>query len=300
MKNPSKTLFGLVMLCLVTLTLTSALVPDKGYINAGKSLTLLLNTTQKQPFKLTSMENNKEVIRRLFEEALNNRKMGLLAELVSANYTSQNGDKGPEGMEKTFSGLIKAFPDLQWHIKELIAEGDKVFANWEVQGTNTGQYQVFAPTGKSVTGTGMGVFTFKDGKIVQSSVQTDRLGFLQALDILPHDLSRVNSKKVTKDAVVLIDKITVPKDAIPKLMERLNYNTAFLAKQPGLVKNTHYENTDGYGTLTVITVAEWENAEALEKAKKAVQEDYQSQHINLTQKLREWGVTMDRGVYTER
>jgi len=140
------------------------------------------------------METNKEVIRKLFEDALNKRKTGLLTELVSADYISPNGDKGPDAMGKTFSGLIKAFPDLQWHIKELIAEGDKVFASWEVQGTNTGAYQVFAPTGKSVTGTGMGVFVLKDGKIVQSNVQTDRLGFLQALGILPHDLSRLKSE----------------------------------------------------------------------------------------------------------
>lgn len=179
------------MLCPVVPAHTSVLMPNSRYINEGKSQ---ISLTNQRSLKLNTMENNKAIVRRLFEDALNNRKMDLLTELVSADYTSQNGDKGPDAMGKTFIGLIKAFPDLQWHIKELIAEGDKVFASWEVQGTNTGEYQVFAPTGKSVTGTGMGIFTFKDGKIVQSNVQTDRLGFLQALGILPHDLSRLNDK----------------------------------------------------------------------------------------------------------
>lgn len=99
---------------------------------------------------------------------------------------------------------------------------------------------------------------------------------------------------------IFIDKITVPEAAIPQFTERLNYNTIFLEKQPGLTKNTHYQRTDEQGNLIVITVAVWENDEAVEKAKAAVQEDYRRQGINLTETLKGWGVTIDRGLYEER
>jgi len=99
---------------------------------------------------------------------------------------------------------------------------------------------------------------------------------------------------------VFIDKIVIPQNAIPQVMERLNYNTSFLEKQPGLIENMHYERTDEQGNLVIITVATWENAAAVEQAKAAVQEDYRRLGINLTEKLKEWGVTMDRGLYQVR
>ncbi|MDO3642805.1 hypothetical protein [Mucilaginibacter sp. L3T2-6] len=99
---------------------------------------------------------------------------------------------------------------------------------------------------------------------------------------------------------VFIDKIVIPKNSIPQVMERLDYNTSFLEKQPGLIENMHYEGTDEQGNVVVITVATWENAQAVERAKAAVQADYQRLGINLTEKLKEWGVTMDRGLYQIR
>lgn len=35
-----------------------------------------------------------------------------------------------------FADLRKAFPDLQWTVKEIIAEGDKVVARLNVSGTH--------------------------------------------------------------------------------------------------------------------------------------------------------------------
>ena len=297
MKKSSKTLLGFAMLCQVVITPSSTLFAKSAYIIPGGHQTILLNTTTKQPFKLITMENNKEVIRRLFEDALNKRNMGLLTELVSADYTSSDGDKGAAAMEKTFRGLIKAFPDLQWHIKELFAESEKVFASWDVQGTNTGQYQVFAPTGKNVTGSGMGVFTFKDGKIVQSDVQTDRLGFLQALDILPRDLSHLNSKKITKDAVVLIDKFIVPRQSIDEFSKQANYNSDFIKRLAGLIEQEVFKSTDDQGNLIIVTTAVWENEAAFENAKKAVFAEFQRIGFNPSEFVKRLNVGQERGIY---
>jgi len=99
---------------------------------------------------------------------------------------------------------------------------------------------------------------------------------------------------------VFIDKIVIPQNAIPQVMERLNYNTSFLEKQPGLIENIHYERTDEQGNLVVVTAATWENVAAVEQAKAAVQADYQRMGINLAEKLKEWGVTVDRGLYEVR
>ncbi|UOE47430.1 hypothetical protein MTO98_23775 [Mucilaginibacter sp. SMC90] len=96
---------------------------------------------------------------------------------------------------------------------------------------------------------------------------------------------------------VLIDKITVPKNAILKLINRLDYNTSLLEKQPGLIKNSHYEQIDEQGNLTIITIAVWKDVDALNSAKTTIQEDYRRNNINLPEKLKEWGVVIDRGLY---
>jgi predicted ester cyclase len=143
--------------------------------------------------KEAKMKRNKETIKAIFEQSFNKRNMELLGDLVDPEYVAPNGEHGPAGFKKTFGGLIKVMPDIQWNLKDLAADSDKVFARWEVNGTNTGQFQHFPATGKKVTGTGMGIFTFRDGKVISSIVQTDRLGFLQQIGVLPLDLSALSN-----------------------------------------------------------------------------------------------------------
>ncbi len=37
----------------------------------------------------------------------------------------------------------------------------------------------------------MGIYELKDGKVVKGQVLTDRLGFLQSLEVLPVDISKI-------------------------------------------------------------------------------------------------------------
>lgn len=132
-----------------------------------------------------TMSTHKETVRKLYEDALNKRNMALLEEIVSPEFTGPGEQKGVAAFEATLLPLIAAFPDMQWQITSLLAEGDKVAISWQVRGTHTAQFAQYPATGKNVTSTGMGVHTMKNGKIIRSEILTDRLGFLQALEILP-------------------------------------------------------------------------------------------------------------------
>ncbi|MRG44629.1 hypothetical protein GFS24_05865 [Chitinophaga sp. SYP-B3965] len=146
-----------------------------------------------QTIKNETMEKNKEVIRKIYDEALNKRNLGLLKEYISPEFVGIRGVKGPEGFGIPGDQLIKGFSDVQWNVQEVIAEGDKVMVRWKLHGTHNGQYTDYAATGKEVTNDGLGIFLFKDGKVISSQVFTDRLGFLQQLGVLP-----VEAPKVTK------------------------------------------------------------------------------------------------------
>jgi steroid delta-isomerase-like uncharacterized protein len=150
--------------------------------------------------KMTTTQRNKEVIQKLYEQALNKRNLELLKDLISENYTGIGGKKGPAAFEQPVAELIKAFPDIQWKIEELISEGDKVVIKWKVEGTHTEQFQYIPATGKTVSSGGMGIYELKDGKVVSTQVLTDRVGFLQQLEVLPLDLASL-VKKGHKDQV---------------------------------------------------------------------------------------------------
>lgn len=73
----------------------------------------------------------------------------------------------------------------------MVAEGNKVAISVTTHGTNTGPLvglpafgrleTPVPPTGKSVTGSGMYIFTVSDGKIEKFAVELDQIGMLRQL-----------------------------------------------------------------------------------------------------------------------
>lgn len=130
-------------------------------------------------------QSNKEVVRRLFEEAFNKKNLASLPDLVAMDFTGSDGGKGPMGFQATVEPLFKAFPDYHYTITNLVGEDDKVAVSWTVRGTQTGPFRNIAPTGRSVVTDGIAIFVLQDGKIFHMTMLTDRLGFLQQLGVIP-------------------------------------------------------------------------------------------------------------------
>lgn len=141
------------------------------------------------------MENltiqNKETIQILYDSILNQQKFEKLETLIAKDYTNAQGAKGVEAFKRSILELSRSFPDARWNIEEIIAEGNKVFVKQKFTGTQKEAFQGIAPTHNSVSVAGMAIYEFLDGKIIHSQVQTDRLGFLQQLNVLPVDLSKL-------------------------------------------------------------------------------------------------------------
>ena len=81
--------------------------------------------------------------------------------------------------------LRNAFPDQQWVMEDLLAEGDKAVLVWTLRGTHQGELSGVAPSGKEVVVTGISVSRIADGKLAEIWVQSDTLGLLQQLGALP-------------------------------------------------------------------------------------------------------------------
>ena len=70
-------------------------------------------------------------------------------------------------------------------IEDQIAEDDKVVTRWTMRDTHEGEFRGIAPTGKQISITGIGIFRFSDGKVVESWDNFDQLGMMQQLGDVP-------------------------------------------------------------------------------------------------------------------
>ena len=107
-----------------------------------------------------STEQNKTVVRRFIEEALNTMDSSLVDELFAPDYTNHMVPGGREGFKQCFSMVGSAYPDLKmkYSIERLMAEGDYVMMRASIHISNNG---------KEATGSGLGEYRFANGKIVE-------------------------------------------------------------------------------------------------------------------------------------
>lgn len=78
-----------------------------------------------------------------------------------------------------------AFPDWRVQIVEIIVEGNTVVIRWQGQVSHQGVFQGIPPTGKRVNVSGINIYHVTKGKIAAEWEQTDTLGMLQQLGVLP-------------------------------------------------------------------------------------------------------------------
>lgn len=138
-----------------------------------------------------SVEENKAVVRRFFEEVFNQKQPEVLEELLADGVVDHNKiiftePRAPGGMVEGIRMLLVAFPDLEVTIKHQIGEDNYVGLHLAMAGTNTGSYpRVPRPTGRHTEWESMILFRMEAGKIAELWGTSDRMGMLTKLGILP-------------------------------------------------------------------------------------------------------------------
>jgi steroid delta-isomerase-like uncharacterized protein len=133
-----------------------------------------------------SAKENKAIFRRYVEEGWAKGNVEVSDEVFADRYVAHQPDgseeeRGPEDVKRFLRQYREAFPDLQITIEDQIAEGDKVVTRWSSRGTHRGEFRGIAPTSNEVRLTGMGIFRFSEGKVVESWDNFDQLGMLRQL-----------------------------------------------------------------------------------------------------------------------
>ena len=96
---------------------------------------------------------------------------------------------------------------------------------------------------------------------------------------------------------ILIDKFFIPQKSLEEFNQRMTYNRNFIKNLPGFIKDEVFVQTTEDGSLTVITVATWENQESLTKAKDVVQNEYKRIGFNPVEFYQRLNIKMERGLF---
>jgi steroid delta-isomerase-like uncharacterized protein len=134
-------------------------------------------------------DDNKQVMLR-FVEFINTASEKLANELIARDaifYVPGRAEpvRGPGSYLAIIAIMRASFPDIQWTLEEMIAEGEKVAARFTMRGTHRGSFFGIPPTKKPIEVQAMNFYRFSGGQIVEERGQPDLLALVQQLGAVP-------------------------------------------------------------------------------------------------------------------
>jgi steroid delta-isomerase-like uncharacterized protein len=130
--------------------------------------------------------DNRELVRRFYEEVWHKGNVDAADDVFAQDYVRHDlratqAAPGPEGQKQIARAFRAAFPDLQFEVEILIADGDYVAARWTAQGTHMGRWGDVDATGRFVTLSGVNIFRFESGRVTEIWNHRDDLGLQEQL-----------------------------------------------------------------------------------------------------------------------
>ena len=131
-------------------------------------------------------EENKARVRRVLER-FNEGDLDGYLELYHADAVLHDlgVEPGIENIRQFYQGYLTAFPDAHVAVEDLMAEAEKVTCRYTFTGTHRGSLMGIPPTGKAVNVNGITILRFAGGQCVERWTQTDFLGLMQQLGVIP-------------------------------------------------------------------------------------------------------------------
>jgi predicted ester cyclase len=128
-----------------------------------------------------SVEDNKALVRRFYEEVWDRGNTDFAFEVFADNYVrhdfrATDAVPGPEGQKKIADDFRAAFPDLAFTVDIIVGEQDYVVGRWTAKGTHSGRWGAIEPSGRQVAFSGANIFRFEGGKVAEIWNHRDDLG----------------------------------------------------------------------------------------------------------------------------
>ena len=120
-------------------------------------------------------EENKQLLRRWFEEVWNKGREEAIDEMLAPdgiinglNDAEGNPVRGIENFKKFFRVFRSAFPNIRVTVEDTVTEGSKIAARCTVRAIHGGEGFGIAPINQPIGFTGLAIVRLRDGKIVEA------------------------------------------------------------------------------------------------------------------------------------
>jgi predicted ester cyclase len=141
-----------------------------------------------------SVEENKALVRRLYNDVVATGNVDLLSQLVGDEFVGHSPDVGA-GIGGTSQGIAPLageltairtmLSDFNVTLEAVVGEGDRVAVRGVTRGRHTGEVPGIPPTGRDVTMTWAAIYRITGGKIVERWLNADDLSSFQQLGVIP-------------------------------------------------------------------------------------------------------------------
>lgn len=100
-----------------------------------------------------------------------------------------------------------------------------------------------------------------------------------------------------KTSIYRVDKFIVPQTAREEFLKRVHDTHRVLRHQPGFIRDALLEQIAGPGKFNIVTVAEWENQDAMDTARAAVMKAHAESGFNPQETMARLGIEADIANY---
>lgn len=120
-----------------------------------------------------TVEDNKEVVRSFYDEAINGRDTYACERLLAKGFVHNGVKRGREGQREAVAYFLAAFEPLRHEILLLLAEDDLVAAHQRWSGRHVGEFLGCAASAREVSFTSTAVLKIAAGEIAAAWDEMD-------------------------------------------------------------------------------------------------------------------------------
>lgn len=133
-----------------------------------------------------SADRNKQSIRHLYEQ-LNQGNFDVIDLTMTENFrdfTSHGMTDGIVPHKQAAMGARHAFPDLQFHIEDVIGEGDRVVVRGRLSGTHAGGFMGAAAAQQRIDVNWIAIYRFAGERAAERWLVSDDVAFMRQLGVI--------------------------------------------------------------------------------------------------------------------
>jgi ketosteroid isomerase-like protein len=133
-------------------------------------------------------ETNKQLARRLFEEAVRNGNLVVIDELFAPDAEFEGPDPGEGTYGDHIAALHRGLQPVTCELEQIVAEDDRVAVRARIGGTSVGEWEGLPASGRNVSFIAITILEFRDGRVIRCVEARDNITIWLQVGELPTHL----------------------------------------------------------------------------------------------------------------